>query len=131
MLRLLPLALLAVLAGCDAGRDDGICPAVYVTHSIRVVDEAGVALPDLAARSVVVETGEVLPDDPGAGDRRASGTYVVASDHHGRFLDRHGTAVRFEAENADYVATAVYVFAPGECNLERRSGPDEVVARRR
>lgn len=126
-----PLAVLLLTGACDAVRDDGICPAVYVIHSVRVVDAEGAPLTNLAAQSVVVETGETLPPDPDAGGRREDGAYVVASDFHGRFISRHGTAVRFEAENTDYVATALYVFSPGECNLRRLSGPDEVVAQRR
>ena len=131
MTRTLALAGLVALAGCDAfgSDDDGICPAVYVTYTVEVVGPDGAPASGLAAQSVVVSTGDALPD---TGETSYEpGTYVVATDGGRGEIGVGPTRVRFTAENDSLRASADYVFGAVECGLGLLSGPSQITATRR
>lgn len=132
MRALLALPLL-LASGCatPAASDPGVvCTMEFRTVTVRVVDETGTPLTDLASESVVAATGAVLAEDTDPG-LAAEGVYLVATDSDLDALSPDGSDVRFTATSDTWRATASFDIAGGPCHIEKRSGPEEVVAERR
>ena len=129
MPRLAAFLSLVALVGCaDIG---GVCTEEYRAYIVEVVGRDGGAIPDLNARTVVVETGRVLGRPGGDEDAGRPGTYYVATDSNGDEMREGQTALSFVAENDTLRASADYVFAFDGCHVSLVSGPAQIVAGRR
>lgn len=128
-MRPLLLLLLAALAGCSLFRSDDpvACTLEFRSYTVRVVNEAGGPVNGLDATVRNTRTGEIFTfaDEPFPAD---DGHYLVATDAQFGALSEAGDTVAFHAEGQGLTADASFVFAGGPCHVEKRSGPDEIVA---
>lgn len=135
MRTLLALSTLILAApGCSTtneGAGDCVCTMEFRTIQVRVVDPAGGPAADLDVTVTNTRTGETLDVQQDAAGPAAPGTYTVATDSNVNDVSVEGDELHFRAAGAGRTAEATFVVGRDSCacHIDRREGPDEIVAR--
>ena len=130
------LATLVIAApGCsltrapDAG--DCVCTMEFRMVQVRVVDSGGQPAAGLATVVRNVSTGRTVDVSQDAGGTLAPGTYTVVSDSNVEDVTEAGDRLTFRATGGGRTAEGIFVVGRDacSCHIDRREGPEEIVAR--
>jgi phage-related baseplate assembly protein len=121
----LPLAIVAVLAACNAEAPLTVCTASFaaITAIVRAAD--GSAVPGLTISDTVLRTREgFVVGQAGTTPLRAR---VVLDDSFRTRIRPSGDSVRVAGTNGTVGFSADFVFdVPGDCHVQKVAGPDSV-----
>ncbi len=112
----------------DAG--DCMCTMEFRMVHVRVVDSDGQPVTGLTPVVRNERTGRTL-DVSHDGGALAPGTYTVVSDSNVEDVSEAGDRLTFRATGGGRTAEGVFVVARDacSCHIDRREGPEEIVAR--
>ena len=98
---------------------------------VRVVDAQGRPMEGLVASVRNERTGRTLTVSDTDGGMLTPGTYAVVTDNNVADVSEAGDRLLFRATGGGRTAEGVFVVARDacSCHVDRREGPDEIVAR--
>jgi len=122
-------------AGCTTaqapGADDCMCTMEFRTVGVEVVDAAGAAVAGLDVTVTNTRTGRHLDVTQDAAGPQAPGRYVVVTDANVDDVGEQGDELLFRAVGQGRTAEGTFVIGRDACacHVDRRSGPERLVAR--
>jgi hypothetical protein len=127
-------ALVLAAPGCSTvseGAGDCVCTMEFRTIQVRVVDGAGRPVGDLDVTVTNRRSGEVLDVQQNAAGPAATGTYTVVTDSNVDDVSVEGDELLFRATGQGRTAEATFIVGRDACacHIDRREGPEQIVAR--
>jgi hypothetical protein len=127
-------ALILAAPGCSTvseGAGDCVCTMEFRTVQVRVVDAAGQPVGDLDVTVTNQRSGETLDVQQEAAGPPAAGTYTVVTDGNVDDVSVEGDDLLFRATGHGRTAEATFVVGRDACacHIDRREGPEQIVAR--